>query len=325
MNVLLTSAGRRVSLLKAFKDVTHQQNGRVFAGDVDSLAPTLYFADQSLRLPRIDDSAYIPSLKEIVENHHIKLIVPTIDSDLLILAREASDFRRIGCEVLVSSYDLINSCQDKWEFVRLFEKNGFLVPRSWLPKEIAKAQTQTSLPTNLFIKPRGGSASKDSYRVHRDDLSTLLPQVPNPIVQKEIKAPEITIDALLDFEGKPIHFVPRFRIRTLAGESIQGSTFADADLADWILRLLEAVATLGGKGPITIQAFLTNGQPTLSEINPRFGGGFPLTLAAGGDYPEWIMQMVAGKTVKPKIGNYTKNLYMTRYHEEIFLEKPKWD
>ena len=194
------------------------------------------------------------------------------------------------------------------------------MPRSWLPEDIDAGGSD--LPEALFVKPRDGSASQDAYPVARAGLATLLPRVPNPIIQEWIKAPEITVDALLDFAGRPVHFVPRYRIRTLAGESIQGLTFSDADCSEWILEVLETVASLGGRGPITLQAFLTEGRPTLSEVNPRFGGGFPLTQAAGGDYPEWILRMLEGQNIGARFGAYKNNLYMTRYYEEIFKEAP---
>ncbi|MBE0449186.1 MAG: ATP-grasp domain-containing protein [Actinobacteria bacterium] len=321
MNILLTSAGRRTSLLKAFKDSAHRRGAKVFAGDIDGLAPALFMADQSFQLPKANDLKYIPRLLKIVEHYKIQLIIPTIDTELPILANAASKFTQRGCKVLVSSEDLVQICGDKWKFTRVFNEKGIRVPDSWLGKHLH----ETGFPERLFLKPREGSASQDTYRVHRDELQVILPRVPNPIIQEEIRAPEITIDALLDLDGKPIHFVPRIRIRTLGGESIQGVTLPDEpELSEWLLQVLEIISSLGGRGPFTLQAFLTEGDPTLSEINPRFGGGFPLTLAAGGDYPEWIMQMLEGKDFLPRIGRYKENMYMTRYYAEIFSEGPLW-
>jgi carbamoyl-phosphate synthase large subunit len=148
--------------------------------------------------------------------------------------------------------------------------------------------------------------------------------VPHPIIQEEIVAPEVTIDALLDLSGRPIHYVPRLRIRALAGESIQGVTIADDELRAWILSVLNVVSSLGGRGPVTLQAFLTPEGPVFSEINPRFGGGFPLTLQAGGRYPEWILTMLEGGELATRIGEYQRDLYMTRSYTEIFTEEPLW-
>jgi carbamoyl-phosphate synthase large subunit len=81
---------------------------------------------------------------------------------------------------------------------------------------------------------------------------------------------------------------------------------------------------LGAAGPLTIQAFLTSDGPVLSEINARFGGGFPLALAAGGAYPAWLLDLVDGRAVTPRLGEYESGLYMTRYHVEVITRTPRW-
>jgi carbamoyl-phosphate synthase large subunit len=320
VNVLITSAGRRTSLLAAFKAAAHRRGGQVFAGDLDGLAPALYLADAGFRLPRVSDAGYLETLLELVERHRIALIVPTIDPELPLLAGAAGTFADRGCHVLISRRELIQAAGDKWETVRLFGHRDVRVPASWLPEQLPSA----GLPDRLFVKPRAGSASQHTYRTRRAQLADALPRVPHPIIQEEIEAPEVTIDALLDFEGRPLHYVPRLRLRTVGGESIQGVTIGDRDLRDWMIRVLEITAAMGAQGPITLQAFLTDEGPILSEVNPRFGGGFPLCLAAGGDYPEWIMQMLEGKRLAPRIGEYRANLYMTRYYREIITDKPLW-
>ena len=177
----------------------------------------------------------------------------------------------------------------------------------------------------MFVKPRRGSGSLDVYEVRRDQLGSILPLVPDPIVQEVLSGPEITIDALLDFDGHPIHYVPRRRIRTLGGESVQGVTLDhDASLEGWIERLLNLCASLGAIGPLTLQAFLTPGGPVLTEVNARFGGGFPLGLAAGAEYPAWLLDMVDGQQVRPRLGEYESGVFMTRYHVEHFTRQPTW-
>ena len=175
------------------------------------------------------------------------------------------------------------------------------------------------------MKPRSGSASQDTYRVDREHVTSVIEQIADPVVQEFLTGPEITIDALLDFDGVPIHYVPRMRLRTLAGESVQGVTLDhDPEVETWIRRVLRVCATLGAAGPLTIQAFLTADGPVLSEINPRFGGGFPLALEAGGRYPAWLLDMIDGLKVEPRLGDYEPGLYMSRYHVEQFTRQPKW-
>lgn len=320
MNVLITSAGRRTSLLRAFQEAAHRRGGKVLAGDVDGLAPALYLADIAIRLPRVTDEAYVPTLLELVNRHSIRLVVPTIDTELPVLAAAAHEFAAQGCVVMTSAPQLVRVSGDKWATVQDFGARGIRVPRSWLPDQI----DSQSLPDHLFVKPRDGSASQHAQAVSRSQLPYVLSRVPNPIIQEEIGAPELTVDALLDLHGRLIHYVPRLRLRTMAGESIQGVTVPDTDIRVWLTQVFEHIGDLGGRGPITLQAFLTPDGPTLLEINPRFGGGFPLTYAAGGLYPEWILQMLEGHVVAPRLGEYKVNLHMTRYYVEIFTESPLW-
>ena len=314
MNVLITSAGRRVSLLRAFQEQTAARNGGTFAGDRDPLAPALHLADDAFVLPPIEDPTYIDALLSIVKRRKIKLLVPTIDTELPFLAANAHAFQSIGCTPLISSKKLVDISGDKWLTVSTFSELGFRMPRSWLPGTAEKGV----LPEALFVRPRAGSASQNAFRADRDDLEARLPGIERPIIQEYIEGREITIDALIDFDGNPVHYVPRLRLRTLAGESIQGITISDEDLGDWILELLHAVARMGGRGAVTLQAFLTPEGPVFSEINPRFGGGFPLAQEAGGRYPEWILRLLEGKAIPAKIGEYEKGLRMTRYFSEEF-------
>lgn len=318
MNVLITSAGRRTSLLRAFQKQTAARGGGTFAGDMDPLAPALYLADRGFVLPAVEDPSYLETLLAIVQDHAVLLLVPTIDPELPLLAEHAEAFRGIGCTPLISSAELVRIAADKATTLSRFSELGIRTPRSWLPEELA----EETLPERLFIKPRDGSASRDAFPVQRDDLLARLRYVPNPMIQEYVDGREITIDALIDLHGIPIHSVPRLRIRTLAGESIQGVTLPDAAIREWTVKLLHAVADLGGRGAMTVQAFLTPEGPLLSEINPRFGGGFPLAHEAGAHYPEWILQMLEGRAIAPRFGEYETGLHMTRYYVEELVRRP---
>lgn len=321
MNVLITAAGRRTSLVRAFADEAHKRDGLVYASDVDGLAPALYLADEAVRTRHTEDPGYIADLLEVVERHEIKLVVPTIDADLPILASSQASFAALGCRLAVSAASFVDITRDKHQTGVTFGAAGIHVPWSWLPP-VAQVG---DLPPRVFAKPRRGSASQDQYHVAREELDGVLPLVSDPIVQEVLTGSEITIDALLDFDGRPIHFVPRFRLRTLGGESVQGVTLEhDAGVEDWIERVLRLCSRLGAMGPLTIQAFQTAHGLVLSEINPRFGGGFPLALAAGGAYAAWLLDMVEGRQVPPRLRAYESGLYMTRYNVEHFTRQPKW-
>ncbi|WP_243317514.1 ATP-grasp domain-containing protein [Geothrix paludis] len=319
MNILLTSAGRRVSLLKAFLEAAHPMGSKVFVADMDPLAPACALADGAFQVPRVTALDYIPTLLGLCQRQQIQLIVPTIDTELQILADHASRFLGEGITSLISSPDFVRITGDKWLTFQAFKDAGIPVPASWLPET-----ADDRLPMDLFLKPRDGSASSHIYPCQRPDLDRMLPLVPHPIIQERLVGQEITIDACFDLQGRPLHFVPRERIRTLGGESIQGVTLDRPDVDAWLVTVLEACSRLGARGPLTLQAFLTPDGPVLSEINPRFGGGFPLARAAGGDYPAWILRMLRGEALAPTFGAYRKNLYMTRHHTEVFLEQLPW-
>jgi carbamoyl-phosphate synthase large subunit len=319
-NVLFTAAGRRGSLVRAFLEEVRMRGGQTLAGDVDPLAPALFLADEAVHLRPTNDPGYVADLLEIAARYRIGLIVPTIDPDLPVLARQRHAFRSIGCVVVVSDEAFVGIASDKWATVSTFGAQGVAVPESWLPGD-----PRTSMPERVFVKPRAGSASIDTYVVAVRDLDGVLTRVAEPIVQEVLSGPEITIDALLDLDGRPVHYVPRRRIRTLAGESIQGVTLDhDPDLEAWVERVLEICRSLGAAGPLCLQAFLTERGPVLSEVNARFGGGYPLALAAGATYAAWLLDMAEGVRVPSRLGDYEAGLYMTRHHVEIFTRSPKW-
>lgn len=322
MNVLLTSAGRRTSLLKALREAVLPLGGQVIAADLDPLAPALYLADMAERVPRVKDESYIPTLLELVRRYNVRLLVPTIDTELQVLADNQAQFNELGCRVHISSPEFVGITGDKWLTMSAFKKEGIDVPESWLPETLPD---EAALPERLFLKPRDGSASMHTYGIQKKDLQSTLSRVPNPIIQEEVEGPEITIDAFIAQDGRPIHFVPRKRIRTLGGESIQGVTLAsDNALGAWLTEVLAAAGRLGARGAITLQAFDSPKGYRLSEINPRFGGGYPLGYAAGGQYPQWLLQELRGQTVLERLGQYQVGLYMTRANDEIFTQQPKW-
>lgn len=302
-------------------EAAHSLGGRVFAADSSSLAPALFHADAALRVPPLDDPQYLPVLVDHIRQHDIGLVVPTIDTELPLLAAQRAEIERTGARVLISHAEFVTVTADKALTAEAFGDRGVAVPLGWTANELPPLD---QLPERLFVKPRNGSSSKDAYATTRDDLAEVLSVVPNAIVQERLEGPETTIDALLALDGTPIHYVPRTRLKTLGGESIQGVTIPRAEMKDWIEPVLEVCRELGAQGPVTLQAFRTERGPVLLEVNPRFGGGFPLTRAAGGDYPLWLLRLAAGEDVRPSFGTYTEGLYMTRHMTETFATETLW-
>lgn len=185
MNVLVAAAGRRTTLVAAFAKAAHARGGQVFASDVDPLAPALFQADDALRMPATPDPGYLADLLDAVGRHAIRLIVPTIDTDLPVLASNRASIEAVGCRVAVSSVDFFAVTLDKRAAGDAFRDAWIAVPRSWsIPVE-----QPNELPDRVFVKPRRGSASLDTYEVDRRDLATVLARVPDPIVQEVLTVP----------------------------------------------------------------------------------------------------------------------------------------
>jgi carbamoyl-phosphate synthase large subunit len=318
VNTLISCAGRRTSLVAAFRSSAEQRRSFVVAADADRLAPALFLAHKGAVLPRVSDPAYTEVLVRLVREHHIRLLVPTIDTELELLGEARDTLREAECLPAISSGRFIAICADKWLTYQEFSKAGVRMPRSWLAADAGRINAGGE----LFVKPRDGSASQNTFVAAPGTLEHTLSRVPNPIIQERLIGQEITVDALTDFDGRILHYVPRLRIRTLGGESIQGVTLPDDEFRDWLMRVLDVCIDFGAAGPLTLQFFKTADGCVLSEINPRFGGGFPLALAAGADYPEWLMQIVEGRHLRPRIGEYRAGLYMTRSYHETIVSAP---
>ena len=199
-HVLVTCAGRRVSLVRSFIEAAHERGLKVVAADPDPLAPALIDVDDAVRVPPLTDPDYVPALLEVVREHGIGLVVPTIDTELPVLARHRAEFTDAGATALVSSAGFIDTCGDKSLTGHAFSMHGVDVPRSWLPRDLADGVPR-EVPEALVVKPRNGSSSKDVHLIGRDQVLQTVAVVPQPIVQERLTGPEVTVDALLDLEG----------------------------------------------------------------------------------------------------------------------------
>lgn len=297
VNILITCAGRRVELVKCFANAreTLGFDGKIFCCDSDALAPALAFADEVRTIPRIDSGQYIDALIEIIKQNEISIVIPTIDTELAILA-EASEkiHTETGARVLISSPDVIAICRDKFATSRYLSENGFKVPKTYSSEDIASGKYEFP----LFIKPCDGSSSINAFKVrNKRELDFFLDYVKNPIVQECATGQEYTIDAFADFESRFISAVPRKRLATRSGEILKGQIDLNATIVSEVRRLISLLKPIG---PITIQGFKgDDGSFRFTEINPRFGGGVPMSIAAGADFCKWVYMLLAGQTPTP--------------------------
>lgn len=314
MNVLLTSVGRRVKLVDFFAQALQKNGGQVFAADAANTAPGLYRARQGFIVPGVDDKAYADRIMEICIKHNIRLVVPFIDPELPVLAAARQAFAQRGITVLVSSPQVVAIAGDKLKTAGFFHSCGVSAPHTMPGEEIEGAAAEINFPA--VVKPRFGSAGAGVH-VCRDDEELLfyLARVPHPIVQGYAPGDEVTMDILCDLEGNCLSIVPRKRLKVRGGEVERAVTVYDEELLALGARVAGALKPVG---PINVQCFVSPDGVLFTEINPRFGGGYPLSHTAGAGFPEKIVRLARGERVSPAIGRYERGLVMMRYDEAVF-------
>jgi len=321
LSVLFTCIGRRVSLLNCFRRAAGQLkiNASFFGTDTTELSSALQLCDKNFLVKPITHSDYIKQLLTIVKTNKVKLLVPTVDLDLKLLAQNKPKFAAMGCCVLISTPNVVDICQDKRKTYRFLLKNGFDTP---VTISVRTALSRKKLNWPCFLKPWDGYASRGNAVVNnRKELLFFAKRVPNPICQEFIDGTEHTCDVYVDFSMKVRCVVPRKRIEVRAGEVSKGQVVKHSAICSEAARLVE---TLGaGPGVITLQLFLTRDyRVRFIEINPRFGGGIPLSIKAGANFPKWIFQELLGKTTRIKFDGFKDRLTMLRYDGEVWLENP---
>jgi carbamoyl-phosphate synthase large subunit len=259
---------------------------------------------------------YIKQLLSIVKANKVKLLVPTVDLDLKCLAQNKAKFTALGCCVLVSEPQVIEICQDKRKTYCFLVKNGFDTPRTM---SIHSTLSKKKIKWPCFLKPWDGYAGRGNAVVNsRKEMLFYSKRIPNPICQELVKGTEYTCDVYVDFSLKVRCVVPRRRIEVRAGEMSKGQVVKNTCIMSEATILVEKLGA--GPGVITLQLFLTDGgKVKFIEINPRFGGGAPLSIKAGADFPKWILQELTGGKPNIRPDDLNDGLIMLRYDSEVWL------
>lgn len=318
-NVLFTCVGRRVSLLRSFRAAARRLRLSVgfYGTDATAESPALQCCDQGFLTAPTHDPHYLDQLRAIIRSRKINLIVPTVDLDLPLLARVRDPWQALGCQVLVSSPEVVHTCQDKRRTVRFLEKQGFASPQTVSPRRVLEGRIDPTWP--CIVKPWDGYASRANIVVHnRAELRFFARRTPHAICQSFVTGQEYTCDAYVDAQGEVRCVVPRRRCEVRAGEVSKALVVKDQDLMADVARL---VRTLGaGPGVITVQVIVTpDGKRVFIEVNPRFGGGVPLAIRAGADFPYWLLAEMAGRRPRIPFAGFTDGLLMLRYDDEIWV------
>lgn len=318
-NVLILSAGRRVELVKAFKNAQkklNMQNAKVIAVDISKYAPALYFADNFYLVPRVTDIKYIDTIIDIAIKENIDLIVPTIDTELYVLALNKRLIEeKTNAKVLISDKEIIEICNDKNKTIEFLQQNGFDLPNTLNEDDLKNKAYKFP----LFIKPKDGSSSINTFIINDEkELQFFKEYVKEPIIQERIEGNEYTVDVCMDFEGNVISIVPRIRIATRSGEISKGKIDKNNHVIEDVKRLMQ---TLKPIGHITVQCFLTKDNVIkYIEINPRFGGGAPMSFYAGANSPEFLLRMLNGEELSYYEG-FQDGLVFSRFDDSILIEE----
>lgn len=320
MNILITSAGQRVSLVRSFQAELKKyfEKGQVFTTDLNPmLAPACHISDQSFTVPRVTSPEYITELLHICLNNQIKLVVPTIDTELLVLSENIEYFKKNGIQLVVSDPELVYQCRDKRQINHFFERKGICIPQQY---------SLESLQFPVFVKPYDGSLSKGIFIARSIEDIKLSHREDPKLMFMEYIAPEdydeFTVDCYYDQTSELKCVVPRKRIFVRAGEVNKGVTKKNFIVSEFNQKLKYIE---GARGCLTIQVFSHKNKNEILgiEINPRFGGGYPLSYLSGANYSLWIIQEYL---LNQKIENFldwSDNLLMLRYDAEVLVHDYK--
>ena len=317
--ILFSCIGRRVSLLKSFQTAAAQLKLRpyIIGTDVTSLSAALQLCDKRHLVHRVEHQDYLGQLADIVEKDRVDLLIPTTDLDLRLLAQNTELFEQLGCRVLISRPDVIDICQDKRRTFQFLSQNAFDTP---VTMDAADALAKRDLAFPCFLKPWDGHAGRGTAKVeNRRQLEVFARRIPNCIVQEFIDGVEFTCDVFVDFDMKVRCVVPRKRIEIRGGEVSKGQIVRHEAIMSRTQALVDALGA--GPGVITIQLIIDAAENIkFIEINPRFGGGVPLSIKAGADFPKWILQQMAKEKPDIEFGNFKDGLIMLRYDNEVWID-----
>lgn len=314
INILILSAGTRNKIVQYFKK-TLGENGNVIATDMSTIAPAIYEADKYYIVPRITEEGYIEIILDICKKENISGVLSLIDPELSLLAENEYKFKAVGTTVIGSSYELCERALDKMQMFEWLRSHGFNCAKSYVDKNEFFADVKTGKANYpVFVKPVRGSASIAISKVFDSETVDLLfNHSDNLMIQEYLDGQEIGADCYIDLlSGELVSVFTKKKIVMRAGETDKSVSFKDEKLFELIKRF---VNESGWRGQIDIDIFEINGEYFISEVNPRFGGGYPHAYECGADHMKLIVNNLNGIVNSDVIGNYKENVYMMKYNE----------
>ena len=314
MNILILAAGTRNKIVQYFKRALDGA-GTVVATDANELGPAIYDADKFYIVPPITTPGYIDIILNICKKEKIDGVLSLIDPELSLLAENAEKFKAVGTTVIGSSYDLCEMALDKMQMYEWLKSHGYNCARSWMDKEEFYRTVDTGKVTYpVFVKPYRGSASISISKVYdKETVDLLFAHNDDLMIQEFMNGQEIGADVYIDLiSGEVISIFTKKKIKMRAGETDKAVSFKDPALFDLIEKF---VVEAGYRGQIDIDIFDIGGEYYISEVNPRFGGGYPHAYESGCDHMKLIMNNLNGVRNEKHIGAYDEGIYMMKYNE----------
>lgn len=319
INILILSAGTRNKIVQYFKK-TLGENGNVIATDMSTISPAIYEADKYYIVPRITEEGYIDIILDICKKENISGVLSLIDPELSLLAENEDKFKAVGTTVIGSSYELCERALDKMQMFQWLRSHGYNCAKSYVDKNEFFADVKTGKANYpVFVKPVRGSASIAISKVFDNETVDLLfDHSDNLMIQEYLDGQEIGADCYIDLlSGELVSVFTKKKIVMRAGETDKSVSFKDEKLFELIKKF---VNESGWRGQIDIDIFEINGEYHISEVNPRFGGGYPHAYECGADHMKLIVNNLNGIVNSDVIGNYKENVYMMKYNEIMIKE-----
>jgi len=288
---------------------------------MSNLAPALYEADKYYVTSSIQENNYINNILNICKEENIKGVLSLIDPELKLLAEHKHLFDAKNIILLQSTLDIIDTSFNKYNFYKTVIKKGYKSQKSYINlDDVKKDLNQSNLHFPLFVKPNLGSASLNISKVGDEKtLNSLFKNHDDLIVQEFIDGNEYGVDVYIDLISKEvISIFIKQKIKMRAGETDKSIAIKDQKLMDLISEFVEDIGYIG---QVDIDVFHRNGEYYISEVNPRFGGGYPHAYEAGCNFPKYILNNLNGISNKPEIGNYEEGTIMMKYNELKFMRK----
>jgi len=315
MNILLLSSGTRNKIVQYFKK-TLAGTGKVICTDMSNLAPSIYEADKFYIVPRMTDPGYLDVILNICEKEKVSGVLSLIDPELSLIAENVEKFERIGTRVIGSSYELCERSLDKYEMFNWLTKHDYRCAKSYIDKEVFFADVEAGIAKYpVFVKPVRGSASIAISKVYdKETIDFLFSHNKGLMIQEFLDGQEIGADVYIDIiSGDVTSIFTKRKILMRAGETDKAESFKDDNLFELIKKF---VMEAGYRGQIDIDIFSINGEYYISEVNPRFGGGYPHAYESGADHMKLIVNNLKGERNECIIGkNYESGTYMMKYNE----------